>query len=172
MKPISKIELVVKIVAPILTMAGILIGVWQFNEGQKNLQTKELEQRQFELEKMLIGNQFEAIAKFKEIQSVKYKEATETISGIIYSDDYHSDEFRENLKRFWQLYWVELSAVEDGQVESAMVLLGHFIEGLEKRNFENMTEEDKSELFRLGYSVAQSIKESSKTWELPEGLKK
>ena len=80
--------------APIVrTVAGILIGVWQFNKGQKNMQNKELKQRQFELKKMQIGNQFEAIAKFKELQSIKYTEASETISNIIYTENYQSDEF-------------------------------------------------------------------------------
>ena len=167
-----KIELAVKIIAPFIMLIGILIGVWQFNEGQRNLQQKELDQRNFELEKMLIGNQVEAIAKFKEIQSVKYKEATETISNIIYAENYKSNEFKENLKRFWQLYWVELSAVEDGQVESAMKSLGDLIKKLEKRNFNDITTKEKNELHRLGYSVAQAIKKSSKTWALPEGLKK
>lgn len=170
MEASTRIELAAKIIAPLITIAGILVGVMQFNKGQENLQRKELEQRQFELRKMQIGNQFEAIARFKEIQATKYKEATETISNIIYSDDYQSAAFKKALKRFWQLYWVELSAVEDAQVEAAMVALGNFISGLEKRNFHNITEEEKAELFNLGYDVAQAIKRSSKNWELPEGL--
>jgi hypothetical protein len=168
----SRFELAVKIIAPFTMLIGILIGVWQFNVGQRNLQQKELDQRKFELEKMLIGNQFEAIAKFKEIQSVKYKEATETISNIIYTDNYQSVEFKESLKRFWQLYWVELSAVEDKQVESAMVPLGNFIKKLQKQNFENLTHEDKTKLSELGLKVAQAIKKSSKEWQLPEGFDK
>jgi hypothetical protein len=172
MKYTTEIELAVKIMTPIVTIAGILFGVWQFTKGQENLQKKELEQRQFELKKMQMGKEFEAIAKFKEAQSIKYKEAAETVSNIIYSDDYNSPEFKKNLKRFWQLYWVELSAVEDQTVESAMKYLGDYIEGLEKRNFKNMTEEDKEMLFRHGYAVAQAIKISSKNWELPQGIGK
>jgi hypothetical protein len=168
----TKIELTLKIVVPIITVAGILIGVWQFNKGQMNMQNKELKQRQFELKKMHIGNQFEAIAKFKELQSIKYTEASETISNIIYNENYQSDEFKKSLKRFWQLYWVELSAVEDGQVESAMVGLGKHIELLSAKEFKNVTETEKNKLYSLGYSVAQAIKKSSKTWELPEGFKK
>ncbi len=48
-----KIELAVKIIAPFIMLIGILIGVWQFNEGQRNLQQKELIQRNFELKKCL-----------------------------------------------------------------------------------------------------------------------
>lgn len=172
MEPRSKIELFVKVLGPVLTVAGILVGVHQFNTGQKNLQKKEFQQRQFELQKMLIGNQFEAIAKFKELQSEKYKVATETISTLVYDDNYQSPDFKKNLKRFWQLYWVELSAVEDGQVEGAMKRLGDFIQILEERNFKDMSQEEKGDLRSLGYSVAQAIKESSKTWNLPTGFNK
>jgi hypothetical protein len=65
---------------------------------------------------------------------------------------------------------VELSAVEDAQVEEAMVNLGRFITELEKKNFENITQEEKGRLFDLGYEVAQAIKKSSKSWELPQGM--
>jgi hypothetical protein len=172
MEASSKMEFATKIIGPVITITGILIGVMQFNSGQKVLQQKELEQRQFELKKMQVGNQLEALTMFKEIQSAKYKEATETISNIIYSDNYQSAEFKKTLKRFWQLYWVELSAVEDQQVERAMKPLGDFIASLEKRNFKNISEEEKNELFTLGYTVAQAIKKSSKSWELPAGLEK
>ncbi|KZS41265.1 hypothetical protein AWE51_22950 [Aquimarina aggregata] len=165
-------ELIIKSLTSVVTLAGILIGVYQFNKGQRKLQENELEQRAFELKKIHLGNQFEAISKFKEIQSIKYKETTETISSIIYADDYQSKECKHALKRFWQLYWVELSAVEDREVEAKMVELGEFIKKLQKVNFKNISTNDKKQLYSLGYSVAQTIKKSSKTWELPEGFKK
>lgn len=170
MEASARIDLAAKLIAPLITIAGLLVGVMQFNKGQENLQQKELAQRRFELKKMEIGNQFEAIVRFKEMQAAKYKEATETVSNIIYSDNYQSPAFKKTLKRFWQLYWVELSAVEDQQVETAMKVLGDYIGDLEKRNFANMTQEKKDSLYNLGYDVAQAIKESSKSWELPKGL--
>jgi hypothetical protein len=161
-----------QIISPLITISGILIGVWQFNQGQKNLQEKELEQRRFELTKMQVGSEFEAIAKFKEIQSAKYREATEIISNIIYTENYQSPEFKKYLKRFWQLYWVELSAVEDENAESAMVSLGDYIKELQMKNFNPINSSEKAKLFNLGYNVAQAIKVSSKNWELPKGLQK
>lgn len=155
----TKIELAIKIISSLITAAGILIGVWQFNLAQKNMQQKELEQRQFE-----------AIAKFKDMQLVKYTEATGIISNIIHTDNYQSDEFKKNLKKFWQLYWVELSAVESAKVEAEMVKLGNYIGVLEKKNFEGVSEEEKKKLYSLGYDVAQAIKESSRNWGLPERL--
>jgi hypothetical protein len=171
----TRVELAIKVISPILTLLGILFGVYQFNKGQESLQekelvqqNKELQQRAFELEKMQLGNEFEAIAKFKEMQAVKYKEATETISSIIYSDDYASDKFKKDLERFWQLYWVELSAVEDQQVEAAMVSLGNVIGVLEEKQFRDITQQEKDSLFSKGYAVAQAIKASSKNWEFPK----
>jgi len=166
----GKAELWIKLFTPVITIAGILIGIWQFNEGQKTLQEKALAQREHELQKLMIGNQFEALARFKEIQAEKYKEATEIISKIIYTDSYQSQEFNDSLERFWQLYYVELSAVEDLQVEQAMVQLGNHIRELQKQNFIDLSEAQKTDLFQRGLQVAQAIKESSKHWELPQEL--
>ena len=168
----STTEVIVKLTVPTITLIGILVGVWQFNKGQKSLQDKELSQRKFELKKMLIGNEFEAIAKFKEIQLTKYKEATEIVSNVVYEENYETVEFKKNLKRFWQLYWVELSSVEDSEVESTMKELGDYIKVLENRNFESITKSEETELQNLGYDVAQAIKKSSKNWELPKSIKK
>ncbi len=60
-------ELIIKSLTSVVTLAGILIGVYQFNKGQRKLQENELKQRAFELKKIHLGNQFEAISKFKEI---------------------------------------------------------------------------------------------------------
>lgn len=168
----SNIEWIIIVAGPIITVGGIVAGVWQFNKGQKNLQKNELRQRKFELEKMSIGNEFEAIAKFKEIQLTKYMEAAEIVSNVVYAENYKSVEFKNNLKRFWQLYWVELSSVEDSQVESKMKDLGDQIEELENRNFENISTDERVMLKNLGYEVAQAIKKSSKNWELPGSIAK
>ena len=79
---------------------------------------------------------------------------------------------KKYLKRFWQLYWVELSAVEDENVESAMVSLGDYIKELQMKNFNPINSSEKAKLFNLGYNVAQAIKVSSKNWELQKGLQK
>jgi hypothetical protein len=146
----EKILFSIKIIAIIITIAGVLIGLWKFNKQQ----------------------QFQTISKFKEFQAVKYREATETISYIIYSEAYDSIEFKQKLMKFWQLYWVELSAVEDNDVEATMKDLGDHLETLIKRDFKDVTENEKKSLHHFGYSVAQAIKRSSKTWSLPEGFKK
>ncbi len=150
-------KIVTDLLPSIITFCGIIVGIWQFNQGQKDLQSRELAQREFE-----------AIAKFKEVQIAKYKEATEIISDIISDDDYASAEFKKNLKTFWQFYWVELSAVEDQPVESAMVKLGDVITALKNKNFENVTEREKQELSNAGFEVAQAIKKSAKNWEYPK----
>ena len=154
MEKSSKMENISRIIASLVAVIGILVGVWQFNKGQKNLQQKELQQRKFEMEKMMMANQFQAIARFKEIQAETYKDATKTISNIIYADNYQSNEFENDLKEFWQLYWIELSAVEDQIVETAMIKLGDYIKELQKKNFQNISAFEKNELFNRGYEVA------------------
>jgi len=105
------------------------------------------------------------------MQATKYKEATETISKMIYTDDYESKEFKESLKKFWQLYWVELATVEDSLVEAKMVELGNFLERLQAKNFKNVSQREKTILYDHGLDVANAIKESSKSWELPKDLR-
>ena len=51
---------------------------------------------------------------------------------------------KNSLKIFWQFYWVELSAVEDQPVETAMVKLGDVITALKNKNFENVTGKEKN----------------------------
>ncbi len=53
-----------------------------------------------------------------------YVEAMETVGKIATSES----PAKEDLDRFWQLYWGRLGSVEDSQVDRAMVLFGNMIE--------------------------------------------
>ena len=75
------------------------------------------------------------------------------------------------MERFWQLYWVELSAVETREVESAMVTFGRHLQELQENRFSNFKEKQQ-DLKISSYELAQAIKKSASTWTLPEGLKK
>lgn len=159
-------QFIVDLAGPLLIFGGILIGVWKFNKGQENIKRSELRQRKLELDKISLSQKFEAISKFKEIQLTKYMEAAETVSSLVHTEEYQSAEFKKGLKRFWQLYWVELSAVEDGDVEGRMKELGDYIRTLGNRGFESITDSEKKDLQDLGYEVAQAIKVSYKNWSL------
>ncbi len=165
----KKTELSVKVFTAVLTLATVIIGVWQFNKGQKEIKEREIVQRNFELTKMSKQASLDALAKFKEIQNQKYVEAAGVVSYLAVSEDFESAEYKARLKRFWQLYWVELSSVETAEVESAMVHFGDVLKALEESHFKNF-KESKPALNATSYAVAQAIKKSAKTWALPDGL--
>jgi hypothetical protein len=69
-----------------------------------------------------------ARAPFLERQLATYLEATRVASKLA-TNNRGSQIFVANERRFWELYWGELSLVEDWHVESAMVAMGHCLRG-------------------------------------------
>ncbi len=168
MEPDKKIELIIKIVAPLLTLVTVVVGVWQFNEGQKRLKEREIEQRNFELTKMNNQATIESLSKFKEMQNKLYIEATSVVSFLTVSEDFASPAYKAKVDRFWQLYWVELSAVETKGVETAMVIFGNALDSIQKDNSKVKRDELKS----ASLGLAKAVKQSASTWELPNTLQK
>ncbi|MCW3090749.1 MAG: hypothetical protein JWP81_1818 [Ferruginibacter sp.] len=166
----KRYELLIKIITALVTLATVIIGVWQFNNGQRQVKEREIQQRKFEIDKMNNQASIETLTKFKEIQNKLYTEAASVISYLSIHADYTSPKYKENIDRFWQLYWVELSSVESTEVESAMIKFGGILEALETNKFSDIADQQ-PELKIAGYEVAQAIKKSARTWELPEGLK-
>ena len=64
-----------------------------------------------------------------------------------------------------------LTAIETGEVEQAMVAFGDIIQNLQDNDFTNFKEQQ-SELKSASYAVAQAIKKSANSWELPASMKK
>jgi|tagenome__1003787_1003787.scaffolds.fasta_scaffold20773098_2 hypothetical protein len=69
---------------------------------------------------------FESRKPFLELRLKLYSEAAQ-VAGKLVTESYGSSEWNKAIFRFWELYWSELSAVEDTNVESAMVGLGKVI---------------------------------------------
>lgn len=97
---------------------------------------------------------------FKQQQIKLYHETTSVISFLTVNSDFKSVRYKEKLERFWELYWVELSAVETKEVEHAMVAFGTVLNALQDNNFANFNELQ-NELKITGYNVAQAIKGAS-----------
>ena len=165
----KRIDITIRILSAVITLATVVVGVWQFNKGQSEMKEREIEQRKFELEKMNNQASIETLTRFKEMQNKLYTETTSVISYLTIHKDYHSTKYKEKIDRFWQLYWVELSFVETKEVEGSMVKFGRILEELQENNFADMPVRQ-SELRIAGYEVAQSIKASAKSWSLPEML--
>lgn len=107
------LQRILKTSGAIVTIAGIVGSVITFlYNSWQDVETRRLEARK----------------PFLEEQLRLYTEAAQTVA-ILASVDRESPEFAEAEKRFWTLYWGELSLVESPNVESAMVMMGRCLHG-------------------------------------------
>jgi hypothetical protein len=113
-------------------VAGVVVSVLSFNATR----VKEAEVRRFETQKyydqradQAEKQQIEAAKPFLQLRQKRYEEAVRT-SGVLANPSNHTpEELKAAEKRFWELYWSELSLVESQEVETAMVELGKSITG-------------------------------------------
>jgi CHASE3 domain sensor protein len=157
------IEGVVKIFTPLLTLVTVLVGIYQFNAGQKENRRREL-----------IQTDRDILAKFKENQNRVYTEAMGVISYLITDTSYTSPEYQKNLQRFNQLYWVQLSFVENKDVENQMDTLYNSLQNLKMLGYHTRLPEFveiNESLPDKALAVSIAMKRSSMDYSLPEGLK-
>ncbi|UOQ99681.1 hypothetical protein MUN81_09335 [Hymenobacter sp. 5317J-9] len=173
----KRIDLIVKILTIGATLWTIAVGISEFNQNK----AAELDLRKYELVKMHRQDSLETLAKyrqatietltkFKNKQSKVYDEATEVISYLTTHLNFKSEEYKAKDTKFRRLYWVELSAVETQPVEAAMVGFKLALDSLQKSKYPSQSRWQDSVRNR-GYQVAVSIRESSKSWSVPNGLK-
>jgi hypothetical protein len=108
-----KWDLAVKVVAPILTVAGIIIGVWQFSRDQ----SAQLE-RQYAL--IAQNDRLEFKRKTWEKQLEVYSKIGDVV-GRIAGADLSKDKLLREVEQFDSLYWGNMIHVEDSAVEQAMI---------------------------------------------------
>jgi hypothetical protein len=99
----------------VLITSGLWVAYTYFTDRESD-RKKEIEQSKRESTVALINAQQPFLTKQLEL----YFE-TSRVVAILATAVPGSDEWRAKEKRFWELYWSELSVVEDGVVESAMV---------------------------------------------------
>ena len=106
-------DLRLKLIAPILTIAGLLVGVWQFTEGQ----SAQLE-RQYQL--AADNDRMEFKRRVWEKQQEAYMKISSVV-GKIASGNQSKEELMKDITLFDSLYWGEMIYVEDEAVEKAMM---------------------------------------------------
>jgi hypothetical protein len=107
------IEKSVKAVGALVALGGLILGVANYLEtARKDAETRRLEVREHFLSKQLD----------------LYTQATKAAAQLATAPQ-DSEEFAKAASRFWELYWGELSMVEDRGVESAMVRMGECLRG-------------------------------------------
>lgn len=101
------------VVAPILTVVGILVGVWQFNRGEENrthLEYQLLEKKdKLEFQRKLW---LERLSTYKSIAEQ---------AGKIATTDKKDKQFKGLVQTFDASYWGMMIFVEDSRVEQAMI---------------------------------------------------
>jgi len=100
------------IVGPALTVIGLLIGVWQFNQGEENktkLENQLIEKRdKVEFQRKLW---LERLSTYKSIAEQ---------AGKIAATDKSDKRFKQFVQDFNTSYWGMLTFVDDPSVEKAM----------------------------------------------------
>jgi|SRR5215468_5343799 len=121
-KPLSpRTQAVLSLIQALLPpMTAILGGLWvvfTYIDGQRENHRKELETRRIETQRP-----------FLEKQLTLYFEAAQVTGKLVVLTP---DEklWEDTERRFWMLYWSELSMVEDKGVERAMVTFSKHLQG-------------------------------------------
>src|SRR5258708_911060 len=102
---------------PIITaivVAGWVAFTWLTD------QRKVAEDRRVEAERQAQVRLFEARKPFNDIQFSRYLETAQVVGVLVTTTDPKSVEWEKNFRRYEQLFWTELSMVEDEGVKSAM----------------------------------------------------
>lgn len=170
MEPTSKLEPILKILTPLLTLITVFVGVFQFNAGQRENKTRELNMRQIEIDKMNNQLNREILGKFKENQNKVYSEAMSTIGYLATHKDHTSEKYQETLNRFNQLYWVELSSVATESVNKALLIFQNILNNLQNNQYRFINEKI-YDLQDAAEKIAEAMRESSMDYSLPGGLK-
>ena len=137
------VDAVVKTVQVISVVVGVVISVRSFNATRN----KEADARRAE-----------AMRPFVELRQKSYLDAAHAAAIMADPGVYSRDELQAARKRFRQLYIVELSMVESGDVESKMVEFATVVDP----TLIKMTDAQ-SAAYKLAHSLAASFVESQKT---------
>jgi hypothetical protein len=143
-----KWDIGLKVAAPIITVLGLLVGVWQYTHEQK-----EQLVRQYKL--IAENDRLEFKRRLWEKQLETYLHIS-NIVGKIAGGDQSEKEFKESINQFNTAYWGAMIYAEDAAVEKAMIEFN-----LEIQDYLNK-ESDKTRLKQRALAVVQACKQSSR----------
>jgi hypothetical protein len=117
-----------KLLSPILAIVTFAWGIYTYGDTAR----QTLAQAEVETQRLAETRRIEATRPYLDRQLVLYTEATTVTATIATSTD--PKEIAKATKRFKELYWGELSMVEHGQVEGAMVGFSRALEATADRS--------------------------------------
>ena len=136
------VDAVLKTVQVMSVVVGVVISIWSFNATRN----KEADARRVE-----------AMRPFVALRQKSYLDAAHAASIMADPGVYSKAELQTARKRFRQLYIVELSMVESGDVESKMVEFATVVDP----TLTKLTDAQKA-AYTLAHSLAASFVESQK----------
>ena len=121
------LETWLKLAQVISIVAGVVISVGTITAARRHdadARKAEAESRKFKLQKYYDEKQaqadkqaIEAAKPFLELRQQRYAEVIQAAGVLANPEEHDPSETKMAQKRFWELYWAELSMVEDSSVE-------------------------------------------------------
>ena len=165
----KKIDYLIKISGTFLTLLTVVIGIYQFNKGQRINKQKEIEQSKREAAGRNYQMNMQVLSRFKENQQKVYSETMSVVAYLANNTEQNATpKYKETYNRFYQLYWVELVPVESSAVDTAMLYFKSSLYNLEGRNFKS--DSIVLDLQLRANDIAEAISKSLRDWKLPGGL--
>lgn len=155
----KKVDYFFKLLPSVLTLLAVVVGLYQFNKGQR----ANIESRDYQFNMQILS-------KFKETQQKIYSETMSVVAFLSSDTAYTSQKYKDNLTRFKQLYWVELTPVQSKGVEIALIKFWTDFRNLEMNKFKVNASGKEIDLTEDASALSDSIKISIMDWTLPGGL--
>ena len=141
----------------------IVAGGWiavTWLQDQRELEVK----RQTEASNQTLVRRFEAQKPFRDKQFELYVETAKVVGKLVTSSDLTAAEWNENFQRYEQLYWTELSMVEDEGVKKAMQSFASKLLSIKEHG---ARDEDSKDLKDLAYQLALALRTSiENNWKI------
>jgi hypothetical protein len=139
------------IAAPVLTVIGILVGVWQFNAGEEDRRKLQeaatLHKDAMEFRRKLWLERLDA---YRSVAALSGKIVAQAES------DKSDEQFKQAVREFTAAYWGTMILVEDQDVEKAMV--NFYLELVNFQGNWDTLDRSQSPLSRLKIRADQLIK--------------
>jgi hypothetical protein len=137
-------------------------------EQRSNQEKRDNQARETQLEKDNKAREFEARKPFNDRQLAVYSDTAEVIGRLATTEDPNGPEWDENIKRFYQLFWAELSMVEDNSVKKAMMTYSsHLQEIIESAPEKRASTESFQKLEQRTYRLASTLRASiESSWDV------
>jgi len=143
--------------SPYLTLAiwwlpivsAVVVSLWSafvYARDQANLQRTAETNRRLEVQRP-----------FLERQLALYFEVVQ-IAGELVTPQGGEEAWGKHERRFWQLYWAELSMVEAGNIEQIMVEVGKKLQAYKEARQTNRGEDQLQDLRRCVYELAHEVR--------------